>query len=290
MSRRRGKGKDKKGKKNRDGSKKSAGPRMARTADKYALYQQSVQDPEGDVTLMTRMFKRQYDRDPEILREDFCAAAAMACAWVAANPKHRAIGVDIDPEPLAWGQEHNVALLDREQSSRLELIEGDVLADDDAPTPDVVAAFNFSYLCFTERSVLRTYFEKSFARLHEEGILVLDLYGGAEAQRIQTETREDEGFDYVWDQDVFDPIGHLLTNYIHFEFPDGSKMKKAFRYDWRLWTLPELRDLLKEVGFTQVEVYWEGTDKDTGEGNGVYRPAKRAVDDPAWVTYIVASK
>jgi len=288
MSRRRAGGKGRK--KDRAGKRRSRGSRMADTADKYELYQRSVQDPESDVALMRRMFKRVYEREPELLREDFCAAAAMACAWVAASPKHRAIGVDIDPEPLGWGREHNVALLDREQASRLELVEGDVLEDDDAPAPDVIAAFNFSYLCFTERPALRRYFEQSLARLRPEGILVLDLYGGAEAQRIQTETREDEGFDYVWDQDVFDPIGHRVTNYIHFEFPDGSKLRKAFRYDWRLWSIPELRDLLLEVGFEQVEVYWEGTDKKTGEGNGVYRPARKALDDPAWVSYIVASK
>ena len=105
-----------------------------------------------------------------------------------------------------------------------------------------------------------------------------------------TETRDHEGFDYVWDQDVFDPINHRATNYIHFEFPDGSRLRKAFHYEWRLWTIPELRDLLQEVGFGEVTVLWEGTDRSTNEGNGIYRPASRAPDDPAWVSYIVASK
>jgi SAM-dependent methyltransferase len=214
----------------------------------------------------------------------------MACAWVEVHPDNRAFGVDIELEPLEWGRKHNVALLTPEQSARLELIQGDVLEDDDLPIPDVISAFNFSYFCFHERAVLRRYFEKSLARLGPEGILVLDLYGGAEAQRIQTETREEDGFDYVWDQDVFDPIQHGVTNYIHFEFSDGSKIRKAFTYHWRLWTIPELRDLLEEVGFGLVEVYWEGTETSSGEGNGIYRPAKKAVDDPAWVTYIVAAK
>ena len=27
----------------------------------------------------------------------------------------------------------------------------------------------------------------------------------------------------MWDQDVFDPINNRAVNYIHFEFPDGSR-------------------------------------------------------------------
>ena len=69
--------------------------------------------------------------------------------------------------------------------------------------------------------------------------------------------------------------------------PDGSEMKRAFAYDWRLWSIPELRDLLAEAGFVDTEVYWEATDRKTGEGNGNYYKAESALDDPAWVAYIV---
>ena len=56
---------------------------------------------------------------------------------------------------------------------------------------------------------------------------------------------------------------------IHFKFPDGSKIKRAFSYTWRLWTAPELRDMLLDAGFRNVTVYWEGED-DNGEGNGEF--------------------
>ena len=116
---------------------------------------------------------------------------------------------------------------------------------------------------------------------------MLDLYGGADSQRTMDETREQEGFDYVWDQNVFDPITYDAINYIHFEFPDGSEIRRAFTYDWRLWTIPELQALMSEAGFSQSEVYWEGTDRKTNEGNGIYRKVTSAPDDPAWVSYIV---
>ncbi len=108
-------------------------------------------------------------------------------------------------------------------------------------------------------------------------MLLLDAYGGADSQRTSEETREvDDDFDYVWDQHRFDPIHHHVTNFIHFEFPDGSRIKRAFRYDWRLWSIPEIRELLQEAGFYKSEVYWEGTDRETGEGNDVFSPREQA--------------
>ena len=91
-----------------------------------------------------------------------------------------------------------------------------------------------------------------------------------------------------WDQAEFDPITHHVRNYIHFEFSDGSRMNRVFHYDWRLWSIPELRDLLKEAGFQKSEVYWEGTDRETGDGNDIFSRRERALDDPAWIAYIAA--
>ena len=101
-------------------------------------------------------------------------------------------------------------------------------------------------------------------------------------------TRRCGDFAYVWEQRSFDPIGCLGSNAIHFEFADGSSLRNAFRYDWRLWSLPELRDLLGEAGFARCEVYWEGTDRRTGRGNDVYRRRDRAEPDLAWIAYLIA--
>ena len=154
---------------------------------------------------------------------------------------------------------------------------------------DITVAFNFSYFLFLERQSLLDYFKRAFASLDSEGVLILDVYGGADAQRTCEELREvDDDFDYVWDQHSFDPIHHHATNYIHFRFSDGSEINRAFRYDWRLWTLPEIRELLAEAGFAKSLVYWEGTDRKTGEGNDIFSPRESALDDPAWISYVVA--
>ena len=76
----------------------------------------------------------------------------------------------------------------------------------------------------------------------------------------------------------------------HFEFPDRSRMDRAFSYYWRLWTLPEIREMLAEAGFSEITVYWEGTDQESNEGNGIYEPAEVGDADPGWVCYVVAQR
>lgn len=262
---------------------------LAARADRYALYQEAVQDPEGDVVRVRRMFERLRGRPPRTLREDFCGAAAFACAWVAAHRENRAWGVDLDPEPLAWGRAHNVARLRPGQAARLQLLQGDVRT---ARTPkvDVLAAFNFSFFLFKERRALLGYFRRCHAALARDGIFVLDAYGGPEAMEKRKERRRCDGFTYVWEQARFDPITHDASCYIHFEFRDGSRLPRVWGYHWRLWTIPELRDLLAEAGFCETTVYWEGTESETNEPNGIFRPRARAAEDPAWIAYLVARK
>ena len=262
---------------------------MARGADRHRLYEESVQEVEADVALIERLFKKRYGRPPRILREDFCGTAAMCCEWVRVHEDNLAIGVDLEPEVLEWSRTNHFPKLDADERARVELHLADVL-EDETTGVDATCAFNFSYFCFQTRELLLDYFGQAYKSLAGEGLFVIDLYGGADAQRTMTETREQEGFDYVWDQHVFDPVSNHVINYIHFEFPDGSEMRRAFTYDWRLWSIPELRDLLAEAGFSESEVYWEGTERKTNEPNGIYRKVTSAPDDPAWVSYIVSYK
>jgi hypothetical protein len=66
-------------------------------------------------------------------------------------------------------------------------------------------------------------------------------------------------------------------------------MRRAFTYDWRLWTLAEIREALMDAGFVRPTVYWEGT-TDEGEGDGVFR--RKAVGEACegWIAYIVAER
>ena len=257
----------------------------ARRAEKYHLYEKSVQEPSADIALVNRIFRAHFARAPRLLREDFCGTAIFASEWIRRHPGNRAWGVDLDPTPLEYGRRHHAAALRTGQADRLRLVEGNVLNVSHEKV-DVTVAFNFSYFLFRSRPELRHYFECARDTLADEGVLLLDAYGGADAQRVQRERRKVDGFTYIWDQNAFDPITHSVTNFIHFEFPDGSRLRRAFRYDWRLWSLPEIRELLAEAGFRRTEVYWEGTDRTTGEGNGVFTQREHAPEDPAWIAYV----
>lgn len=263
--------------------------RLAGQADRHYLYQESVQDTEAEIDFVEETWAELRDRPAELLREDFCGTANTACEWIRRDPQHYAIGVDLDAEVLEWGLLNNLAQLDDEQQSRIELLQENVLVT----TPvlaDIVLAMNFSYYLFLVREDLLDYFRCVHASLVDDGIFFLDAYGGYDAPREIEEERECEGFTYIWEQASFNPIDATMTCHIHFEFPDRSRMDQAFSYYWRLWSLPEISELLTEAGFSDVTVYWEGTDKKTNEGNGIYQPADVGDADPGWVCYVVAQR
>jgi hypothetical protein len=203
---------------------------------------------------------------------------------------NRAWGIDLDPEPLQWGRDNNAATLSAEQRRRLTLIEGNVL-DVRHDAVDIVAAFNFSYYCLQTRAELLRYFTAAYDNLDATGMFVLDIYGGPEAQTLVEETTVHDGFHYVWDQDEFDPINSRMMCYIHFEKPSGKRtLKRAFTYDWRLWTIIELREALHDVGFGVTEVYWEGVEEETGEGDGEFVLEESAENTDSWIAYVVGVK
>jgi SAM-dependent methyltransferase len=278
-------------------AKKKAGRRrksekMASMIDPHRLYELSVQSPETEVRFISRRFKALRGRPARLLREDFCGTAAVCCEWARLHRDNQAIGVDLDPDVLAWGRRHNLTALNPGQFERVSLLQADVMTARTAKM-DVVLAMNFSYWLFTDRESLKQYFRSVFKSLRKDGVFFLDSFGGYDAFREMTEDREIEEdgltFTYTWDQAQFNPIDNRMLCHIHFSFPDGSKIRKAFSYHWRIWTLPEVRELLEECGFRNVTFYWQGFDEND-EPDGRFRPAKKADADAGWICYITAER
>ncbi len=263
---------------------------MAEQADRHYLYELAVQYAPSEIDFVDETFKKLRGRKAKLLREDFCGTANVCCEWVRRRKDNRAIGVDIDQEVLEWGRQHRLSELTRDQRKRVSLLQKDVLKVE-TEAPEIVSAMNFSYWLFKERKDLKRYFSRVHSVLAKDGILFLDAYGGYDSFKEITEEREiEEGdFHYIWEQESFDPVSNGLICSIHFEFPDGSRLDQAFRYDWRLWTLPEVQDLLQEAGFSKVTIYWQGWDKD-GEPDGDFKPVKSAEADAGWICYITAEK
>lgn len=257
----------------------------AKTADPYVLYHESVQSADAEVEFLTDVYRQANGRDPERLREDFCGTAIVAAEWVRQGPDKHAVGVDLDPRPLAWSEENVRAKLG-EAAARLQLVQADVRTHG-GPRADVILALNFSYSCFQARADLVAYMAACRRRLRPGGIFIIDAFGGTESMEILEESTPKDGFTYVWDQDEFDPVTHRIRCYIHFRFPDGSRLDRAFSYDWRLWTLPELRDCLADAGFASTGIYLEQTD-DEGEGTGEFERVEHSEPCEGLVAYLVS--
>ncbi|MEM8737989.1 MAG: class I SAM-dependent methyltransferase [Planctomycetota bacterium] len=274
-------------------SPKTPQPTQAERADKYVCYQKSVQEPEHEIAFFDQAFKDAFGRKAMHLREDFCGTFAVCCAWVKSHKKRTALGVDLDPEPLAWGRAHNLSALTAEQRARVRLVEQDVRKRN-RPPAEILAAQNFSFWLFKTREELRTYFKVARSNMAAESLLVMDMMGGGECYEeehadVRTIVKGKKGFKYIWTQESFNPITHDARFTITFKFKDGSRLEPAFTYDWRFWTIPEVRELLAEAGFSQSHVYWEKLDENEEE-TGEWQRADDAPSDPSWVCYVVARK
>lgn len=263
-------------------------PTQAERADRFQLYERAVQCPEAEVDFLDTTFWRLRHRLPRVLREDFCGAGALCCEWVRRRVVNRALGVDIDGEVLAWGRQHHLAGMEPALAQRVQLLQQDVLEVETAPA-DIICALNFSYWLLVGRARLKQYFIRVLHALAEGGVFFLDAYGGYDSFREIVEEREFDTFSYVWEQEKFDPISGRLICHIHFRFPDGSRLERAFSYDWRLWTLPEIRELLAEAGFDNITVYWQGWDRQ-GQPNGAFLPVTEGKADAGWICYLTAEK
>ena len=261
----------------------------SRNADKHILYEKAVQNVDFDIDFVKRVYKKIRGKEATLLKEDFCGTFNLCCNWVQKNSLHRAVGVDIHAPTLQWGKKNNLSKLSDEQQKNITLFCDNVL-NVNRPQTEVVVAFNFSYFLFKTRTELLGYFKNAFKSLKSDGILFMDSFGGSESYLVLEEKRKISGFTYIWEHASYHPVTSETMCKIHFEFPDGSKMRNAFVYDWRLWTLAEINELLLEAGFREVQIYWEGTDSETGKGNGVFRITKKGEPCESWIAYVVAIK
>jgi hypothetical protein len=132
------------------------------------------------------------------------------------------------------------------------------------------------------------YFVNCRKSLRENGVLALDIFGGAGTQKRNLERTDNRSFVFWWEQKDFDPVTHRAACAIHFKPKGRRKAADVFTYDWRIWTIPEVRDLLKEAGFKRSHVYWEGDDG--RRGNGVFTRVEKGGIELVWIAMILAEK
>ncbi|XP_020214838.1 uncharacterized protein LOC109798846 [Cajanus cajan] len=166
------------------------------------------------------------------------------------------------------------------------------------PGRDIVCAFNYSCCCLHKRADLVLYFKHARDALSTKGgIFVMDLYGGTSSENKLRLQRRFPNFTYVWEQAEFDIIQRKTRISLHFHMKkEQRKLRHAFSYSWRLWTLPEIRDCLEEAGFRTVH-FWIREMPDTteimrtegfGAGKNIkYEEATSFQQQDSWNAYIV---
>jgi SAM-dependent methyltransferase len=261
------------------------------------LYTAAVQSLDADLDFARKAYRHHAGREPFLLREDFCGTAALACEWARKRKDRKAWGIDLDAETLDWGRRHYLDHLGP-AADRVQLIQGDVLSVKTPPS-DVVLALNFSYCIFKSRDLLKQYFQSVFKALKPGGVMVMDIFGGSGALEHNVEERDVETddfdgnpipeFEFIWEQARYNVVTAEILCHIHFKVPGFKRMNKVFTYDWRLWTIPELKDLLAEVGFSSTVVYGHGWDEDD-ESDGIYRRRTFMDNEEGWLAYVVGGK
>lgn len=241
--------------------------------DKFRLYELCAQAPSRDCKVLAAIHGGEGKSAPRILGEDFCGTAALSRAWVHLGGKHLAIAVDHDAATLAKAHHH----------ARIGLIRADVMAVREPV--DLIAVLNFSIGERRDRDALVQYLRHARSRLRAGGCFVCDIYGGGDAFLTGTIDQQVPAPDgsritYSWEQRTSDPLHGRVTCAMHFRVRPaaGAKIGKrlpqsksyalrdAFVYDWRLWSIAELRDAMSDAGFAEIEVFPRRPDAVDGQG------------------------
>jgi hypothetical protein len=258
--------------------------------DRFHFYEIAVTNAD----MLARFCRALHPATPTTLREDFSGTAALARAWLSLAPDHRAIAVDHDAAVLARAKRDA-----RTNATRLRTLSKDVLqASTNTAKADIIAATNFPLGYFHTRDDLLTYLKATRRRLNRKGLFLADLYGGASAFDSSTTRRtfrepDRRRFTYLWEQREANAVTGLVHNAIHFQFKDNAGRTKiirdAFTYHWRLWSIPELTDALRDAGFSDIECHQRLGDAIDAEGNlYVSKPDPDELLDRDWVVYVVA--
>ncbi|MDX2115288.1 MAG: class I SAM-dependent methyltransferase [Planctomycetota bacterium] len=263
-----------------------AGPSAADIPNRYDLYELAVQEPG----IQTRFLRALHGGRPTTLCEDFCGPASLARHWTLLDERFIGAGVDRDAEPLAHARRR--AAQQGLDPQRLEFVRADVRRT--RVRADIIAAFNFAVCELHDRASLTAYLRRVRGRLLAGGVFVADLYEGGAGTVGLTEASAlirvgDARWRYQWEQRSADPLTGMVENAIHF-LParrGTPALRDAFVYRWRLWSVPELRDALREAGFARTEAYLSYGDAIDGDGDPVPMPAEGAAAEPGFVAYVV---
>lgn len=274
------------------------------------FYRWAVQHPPAELGFLLRAAQHHGLAEPLRIREDFAGGAELAATWVSLDPEHQALAVEVDLPTAQFARERHAELL-RQREGDLFILCEDVRRRT-RPRVQAVLALNFSTLIFHDRSAMLGYFRTVRRSLVRGGVFVMDLFGGPGSVAPGTQSRRvapppDEAdepadqpelfpaFTYQWEQRSYDVLSGRIDCRIHFELDGptdgpGEAIRDAFVYDWRLWSPPELLEMLTEVGLREPTFWCDAYDEAAGVSDGRYRPMERMAPRQDWVAYLTAKR
>lgn len=284
---------------------------MTTPLSRHELYERCVQSPRHLVPFLRAV----HGGEPCVLGEDFAGTAALSILWADRSDDCRAVAIDLDDEALRHHPGHPRVLrrcMDVMEAndpadvifvgnfsigyrrSRAELVaylkhaRGRLATNATEPGASATgrsldAPHDFRRpVAHAPGSVGRT-------AHHAPGVFICDTYGGESAfltgqvhrdHWIPEGPHADKRIRYTWEQRHADPLTGMVTDVLHFRVEKGGVIEQeifdAFVYEWRLWSVPELRDAMLEAGFTATEVYAKTADAVDEEGNAYVLP----IEDP----------
>jgi hypothetical protein len=278
---------------------------------RHDLYERCVQSPRHLVPFLRAV----HAGDPRVLGEDFAGTAALSILWADSSDDRRAVAIDLDAEALGHHPEHPRVLrrcmdvMDADdpadvifvgnfsigyRRTRADLVaylkhaRGRLTANAPEPGASATGRSLDAPQDFT-RPVAHAPGSVGSAAPHDPGVFICDTYGGDSAF-LTGEVHRDhwipEGphagkrIRYTWEQRRADPLTGMVTDVLHFRVEKGGVIEQeifdAFVYEWRLWSVPELRDAMLDAGFATTEVYAKTADAMDEEGNAYVLPVEDA--------------
>lgn len=71
---------------------------------------------------------------------------------------------------------------------------------------------------------------------------------------------------------------------------DGSVLHEAFKFQFRMYSIPEIREALEDAGFSNSKVYWSAKSKDAEDrGEHLFEEIYETVQTDTWTAMIVAT-
>ncbi|KAK5668528.1 hypothetical protein QVD99_005543 [Batrachochytrium dendrobatidis] len=230
--------------------------------DQLANISISGSNPSGcdETNLATKTYTRSDPAPPipRILLEDFCGTCVLADAWCKQHVTNTAIGIDNDPAVTAYARSQTLI---HSHSSRVSVWTGDVLDPtlfmEKNKQVDMIAALNYGVFYFHKRHDLIKYLKRCLVGLKPGGVLIADCFGGARVFSSQGRLfkRRIADFTYFFEQTPINPLTNKLGVRLHFRFDDGSWLKNAYTYVFRVYSITEIQEAMEEAGFSSSFIW-----------------------------------